>query len=63
MDVVAGSNEVPNITGLNYIPIITRVSVDYGGVAVYGMLYSKKWIVISKVSQNVTVRFLKYPEN
>lgn len=62
MDTVRGSNNyVPNITGMNYIPVVLRVSSDYTGVSVYGNRGANSWLVISPTEQNMTIRFYKYP--
>lgn len=60
MDVIAGSNTVP-MTGMNYIPVIQRVSTDYRGIGVYGNRSENSWVVISSDTQNITIRFYKYP--
>lgn len=61
MNVTSGYNKVPNITGLNYIPIILRASHEYTGITVCGNLNENSWVVVSSVAQNISIRFFKYP--
>ena len=61
MDTQVGATTVPDITGMNYIPVILRVSVAYDGLGVYGMASQNKWVVECKRVQNITIRFFKYP--
>lgn len=61
MDTQVGTTTVPDITGMNYIPVILRASVAYDGLGVYGMASQNKWVVECKRVQNITIRFFKYP--
>ena len=61
MDVTVGLTEVPNITGMNYIPVILRANVAYDGISVYGRMHSNTWVIESNHAQNITIRFFKYP--
>lgn len=61
IDVPAGGSDVPNISGMNYIPVILRVSNRIEGTLVQGNYYHDSWTVFSEVAQNITIRFYKYP--
>lgn len=61
MDVTVGLTEVPNITGMEYIPVILRANVAYDGISVYGRMHTNTWVIESNHAQNMTVRFFRYP--
>lgn len=63
INVNAGNTKIENIVGMNFVPVILRVSSSYEGLWVYGMQSSNSWIVNSKISQNITVRFYKIPKD